>query len=308
MQELRYQFYSAVANLTSAQGVPTKFKEKDVTGDGSCFFHAVGYFLGMDGHDLRRLTARFIIEFQDAEDASGITLRQIITESEDGNPELVNAYAHRLEHNNMWGGAEEMKALFLASNGRLRINVYTRNADQSYEPVHRSPYPDANVHLLYVNEVHYRALVSVVPASRPQRDPEILLARQAKAREYENHLERLALEQKMKRLALEGDKEFATFLGDAETIKEGGFIHYAIMIVTEDFKDSEHGEKVANFMQTIAGLATKTLRELEKLSDLKRFVRKYAELCKNKIEEYLDSKGVDKAAYKSLERLGNLAN
>ena len=297
MQELRSQFERGVANLTSARGVPTKFKEIDVGADGSCFFHAVGHFLGMDGHDLRRLTARFIIEFADAEDASGIKLNEFIPD--------VHAYAHELEHNNMWGGANEMKALLLASNGRLRINVYKRNADQGYEPVHKSTYTDANVHLLYWDNVHYRVLVPVVPASRPQsrrQDTEILLARLAREREHKNHLARLAQKNHS------GDNEFATFLVDAETIKRGDFVRFAIAIVTEDFEDYPYSAGVVDIMQKIEGFAAEPLRELERYADLIRFVKRYGEACKKKIEAYLESEGADKEQFLSLKRLGNIAN
>lgn len=134
-------------------------------GDGSCFFHSVGFHLGISATDLRVLCVRLLVA--NAEKVyNGLTLREWV-HAETGNK--LAEYARSLQRG-LWGGTLEAK--LLADHFKRPVVIYGDMGPKgsSGAQAHKlltvlpDPWPSATecgrpITLLYSGRAHYDALV-----------------------------------------------------------------------------------------------------------------------------------------------------
>lgn len=129
--------------------------------DGSCFFHSVGFHTNVNGHALRTLCIKLLLE--NAEKTyNGLTLREWV-HAETG--KRLAEYARALQRG-MWGGTLEAK--LLADHFKRPIVIYgnlvTKEATKLLT-VMPAAGPAAAAHcgvpiyLLYSGSAHYDALL-----------------------------------------------------------------------------------------------------------------------------------------------------
>lgn len=132
-----------------------------VPGDGSCFFHSVGFHVGRRAQELRQLCVNELERRQD-EVIEGLPLKDWV-KHELGVP--MSNYIQAMARG-QWGGAVEMR--LLADYFRRPIVVYKRTGGAQAErltvvwplkvPDDECPASQEPIFLLYVSGVHYDAL------------------------------------------------------------------------------------------------------------------------------------------------------
>jgi hypothetical protein len=128
--------------------------------DGSCFFHSVGFHVGIPAQTLRSLCVSLLLD--NAEKAyNGLTLREWV-HAETG--QKLAEYARALQRG-LWGGTLEAK--LLADHFRRPVVIYGDLAGAEAKrllTVLPSPWPPVGecgrpLCLLYTGRSHYDALI-----------------------------------------------------------------------------------------------------------------------------------------------------
>ena len=148
-REERHEIQKLEKIGTSKQPSSLRADRKSQPGDGSCFFHSVGYQLGKSAADVRREVVEWMTRNQNTQ-INGRTLSKW-TEWEGGN------YLDRMR-NGAWGGATEM-AILTHMYPSFSFHVYRHRSGDLYDLITQVGDGPKRILLVWSGS-HYDALQS----------------------------------------------------------------------------------------------------------------------------------------------------